>query len=246
MTFSGVKFSILSHAAWAPGLETDDSWRRWATEGHTIVGDDEAPVRAMAPLLRRRAGFLNRMALEVAYRCLGSDIDVPTIFGSRHGEASRSVELLLDLAEGQPLSPTSFGLSVHNATGGLFSIARHDHANDIALAAGQSTVEHAVIEACGLLAQGESRVLLVIYDAPLPAQYASFQDCHEQPFAWAWLLQAAADNVLSLSWSAASESHCSGIERLPPGLEILRFYLGQDASLERNCENFRWMWSRDV
>jgi hypothetical protein len=200
----------------------------------------------MAPLLRRRAGFLNRMALEVAYRCLGGATNVPTIFASRHGEASRSVELLLDLARGQPLSPTSFGLSVHNATGALFSIARHDHANDIALAAGQSTIEHAVIEASGLLAEDESRVLLVVYDGPLPPQYASFQDCHEQPFAWAWLLQAPADNVFSLTWSAVSENRCSGGERLPPGLEVLRFYLGNDVSLERNCEKFHWRWSRDA
>ena len=119
-------------------------------------------------MLRRRAGFLGKMALEVAYQCLGQRIDVPTVFSSRHGEASRSVDLLLDLAKGVPLSPTSFGLSVHNATGGLFSIARTDHANSIALAAGQSTVEHAVIEACGLLAEGEPAVLLVAYDCPLP------------------------------------------------------------------------------
>jgi hypothetical protein len=80
-------------------------------------------------MLRRRAGFLSKMALEVAYQCLGEQIDVPTVFCSRHGEAARSVDLLLDLAKGEPLSPTSFGLSVHNATGGLFSIARRDHAN---------------------------------------------------------------------------------------------------------------------
>jgi hypothetical protein len=200
----------------------------------------------MPPLLRRRAGFLNRMALEVAYLCLGSDTDVPTIFASRHGEASRSVELLLDLANGQPLSPTSFGLSVHNATGGLFSIARHDHANDIALASGENTVEHAVLEACGLIAEGESKVLLVIYDSPLPVAYARFQDCHEQPFAWAWLLQAADGNALSLTWSHAPDRGQPNPERLPPGLEVLRFYLRKDACLERNCGSLRWRWSRDV
>jgi len=200
----------------------------------------------MAPLLRRRAGFINRMALEVAYRCLGSEIEVPTIFASRHGEASRSVELLSELAKGQPLSPTSFGLSVHNATGGLFSIARRDHANDIALAAGQSTVEHAVIEACGLLAEGESRVLLVIYDGPLPTEYAAFQDCHEQPFAWAWLMQAPTEDVFSLSWSATSDNPSPNLERLPPGLEVLRFYIRKELCLERTCDKFRWFWSRDA
>jgi hypothetical protein len=200
----------------------------------------------MAPLLRRRAGFLNRMALEVAYRCLGKVKDVPTIFASRHGEASRSVELLLDLVAGQPVSPTSFGLSVHNATGGLFSIARHDHASDIALAAGRSTVEHAVIEACGLLAEGESRVLLVVYDGPLPAIYAAFEDCREQPFAWAWLVQAPGDHVLSLSWEADLENYSPTVAEMPAGLEVLRFYLRNDSALERAGDGFRWLWCRDA
>jgi hypothetical protein len=246
VSFNSVSFSIISHAAWAPGLETDEAWLSWAEEGQTIIGHGEAPVREMAPLLRRRAGFLNRMALEVAYRCLGSARDVPTIFASRHGEASRSVQLLLDLVAGQPISPASFGLSVHNATGGLFSIARHDHANDIALAAGQSTVEHAVIEACGLLAEGESRVLVVVYDGPLPAVYAAFQDCPEQPFAWAWLMQAPGDTVFSLAWAADLQNESHRAAELPPGLEVLRFYLRKDASLERTCDRRRWLWCRDA
>jgi hypothetical protein len=245
MTFSGVRFSIASHAAWAPGVETKEAWLAWSKECRAIAGCGEPPVRAMAPLLRRRAGSLNRMALEVAYRCLGSVKDVPTIFASRHGEASRSFELLLDLAAGQPISPASFGLSVHNATGGLFSIARHDHANDIALAAGQSTVEHAVIEACGLLADGESRVLLVVYDGPLPEVYAAFQDCREEPFAWAWLMEAPGDNAFSLSWMAALANDSPSGGELPPGLEVLRFYLREDASLQRTCDGLRWLWCRD-
>ena len=35
-------------------------------------------------MLRRRAGFLGKMALEVAYQCLGQRIDVPTVFSSWH------------------------------------------------------------------------------------------------------------------------------------------------------------------
>jgi len=202
-------------------------------------------MRAMPQMLRRRAGFLDRMALEVAYRCLGEINDVPAIFSSRHGETSRSVDLLTDLAKGLPLSPTVFGLSVHNAAGGLFSIARRDHASASALAAGQSTVEHAVIEACGLLADGASQVLLVVYDRPLPAVYAKYQDCQEQPFAWAWLIHAPASDIVSLSWSAAMDD-ATVSERLAPGLEVLRFYLRQDRSLQRICQRRRWLWSRDA
>src|SRR5262245_3181100 len=243
MTNSGVRFSIASFAAWAPGVETQDAWLAWAKGARSIGGDREPAVRAMAPMLRRRAGLLGKMALEVAYQCLGERIEVPTIFCSRHGEAGRSVELLLDLAKGVPLSPTSFGLSVHNAAAGLFSIARADHARATALAAGQSSVEHAVIEACGLLAEDEAEVLLVVYDCPLPPVFEAFQDCHEQPCAWAWLMRRPAGDFCSLAWSANREQCPQRNETLPGGLEVLRFYLRGDTVLERNCDGRRWIWS---
>jgi hypothetical protein len=246
VAITGIKFSIADFAAWAPGVDTPGAWREWAAGRRPIAGEVDAPVRAIAPMLRRRAGVLDRMALEVAYRCLGERKDVPAIFSSRHGEASRSVDLLTDLAHGLPLSPTSFGLSVHNAAGGLFSIARGDHAVSSALAAGQSTVEHAMVEACGLLADGAAEVLLVVYDRPLPGLYATFEECHEQPFAWAWLMRPPADDVLSLSWSAAVEDCATATEGLSPGLEILRFYLRHDHALERICQRRRWLWSRDA
>ena len=246
MSFGGVSFSVESYAAWAPTVETKEAWLGWANANYVISGDVAAPVQAMPPMLRRRAGFLGKMALEVAYECLGQRVDVPIVFSSRHGEASRSVDLLLDLAKGVPLSPTSFGLSVHNATGGLFSIARSDHASTIALAGGKSTIENAVIEACGLLAEGDSAVLLVAYDCPLPIPYSAFQDCDEQPFAWAWLMRPPADEVVSLTWSDALQHSAPSFARLPAGLEVLRFYLRKDPALERICDTRRWLWSRHV
>jgi len=246
MGFQGVHFSIASHAAWAPGIETREAWQAWAHSNFVIAGDAEPGVRAMPPMLRRRAGSLGKMALEVAYQCLGERTAVPTIFCSRHGEVSRSVELLTDLANGTPLSPTSFGLSVHNAMGGLFSIARKDQASNIALAAGKSSIEHAVIEACGLLADGEPSVLLVAYDCPLPALYTDFADETDQPHAWAWLMQAPSENVVSLAWSSISNEVALGEEHLPSGLEILRFHLRQDRELHRICNGRQWSWAHHV
>jgi Beta-ketoacyl synthase, N-terminal domain len=246
VSLSEVSFSIASHAAWAPTVETKEAWVAWANTNYFISGDATAPVDAMSPMLRRRADFLGKMALEVAYQCLGQRIDVPTVFTSRHGDAARSVGLLLDLAKGVPLSPTSFGLSVHNAIGGLFSIARGDHSSNVALAGGQSSVEHAVIEACGMLADGEPEVLLVVYDCPLPTPYRAFQDCDEQPYAWAWLMQSPTEEVVSLAWSDALEHRPPSLEVLPAGLEILRFHLRKDPTLERICDTRRWLWSRHV
>jgi hypothetical protein len=248
MNSGEVRFSIASEAAWAPGVETPDAWVKWADDSIAISGGTEPAVKAMAPMLRRRAGALGKMALEVAYQCLGERVAVPMVFCSRHGEVSRSVELLTDLAQGAPLSPTAFGLSVHNASAGLFTIARGDRTNNMALAGGHSTVEHAVIEACGLLADGEAQVLLVTYDNVLPALYSDFHDCDEQPHAWAWLLQASdapgAGPAVSLAWAAADRSEVAANKRLSGGLEILRFHLRKESQLNRVCDGRQWRWSR--
>ena len=190
MRNDGVIFSIARHAYWAPGLTTLAAWTQWAQApvAAPIILGEEPGVKAMPPMLRRRAGFFGKMALEVAYECLDGRTDVPVVFCSRHGEVARAVELLSDLARGEPLSPTAFSMSVHNAHVGLLTIARKDRANHIALAAGAATIEHAVIEACGLLADGAASVLLVACDAPLPELFLPFRDGVEQAHAWAWLL----------------------------------------------------------
>lgn len=238
-----VVFSIARHAAWAPGVATREGWAEWARAPWPIAGTDEPKVAAMPAMLRRRAGLLGRMALEVAYECLGPDVGVPTVFCSRHGEVARSVDMLADLARGEPLSPTAFGLAVHNASAGLFSIARADRANHVALAAGSATIEHAVIEACSQLHDGAPMVLLVACDMPLPTPFEPFEDCDEQPYAFAWALTAAGEAPLRLSWGAGDEASAS---RMPGGLEVLRFQLGQDAALRRTAFGKTWQWSRDA
>jgi len=238
-----LRFSITAYAAWAPGIETEADWRAWANGDLAIAAKGEPAVKAMPAMLRRRASVPGRMALEVAYRCLGERTHIPAIFCSRHGECGRAADLLTDLASNNPLSPTVFSLSVHNATGGLFAIARHDRANSLALAAGAGTIEHAVIEACGLLADNTPAVLLVAYDNWLPSLFTSFQSCNEQPYAWAWLLQPPGAEAISLSWSATQETSAVNVENDPPGLEILRFFIRKDANLKRIGNGRCWQWA---
>jgi hypothetical protein len=246
MGINGVSFSIARHAAWAPGVSDAAAWAAWAAAPVVFGAGDEAPVKQMAPMLRRRAGALGKMALEVAYQCLDGRTDVPTVFCSRHGDVGRALDLLGELAQDAPLSPTGFGLAVHNASAGLFSIARADRANHIAVAAGSSSVEHAVIEACGLLADGAPMVLLVVYDCPLPPALAHFEDCAEQSFAWAWLMVPAGAEPVHLGWSADSAAPPVAANALPGALEVLRFQLAGDAMIERHADRRRWSWRRDA
>ena len=242
MQASGVSFSVAAHAAWAPGASTADAWREWAGAPFALAEGAEHGVRQMPAMLRRRAGFLGKMALEAAYQCLGERRELPCVFVSRHGEVARAVDLLGELAQDIPLSPTGFGLAVHNASAGLFSIARADRANHIALAAGDSSTEHGVIEACGLLADGAPLVLLVVYDAPLPAVFSGFAEGEEQPHAWAWLMAPAQGEAIRLECLPAAEPGPAAI--LPASLEVLRFFLNGDAALERVSGAQRWRWTR--
>lgn len=250
MSESEVVFSIARHVAWAPGLSSSQRWAQWAREPWPLVPGEEPKVAAMPAMLRRRAGVLGRMALEVAYECLDGRREVPTVFCSRHGEVARAVDLLGELARGEPLSPTAFGLAVHNASAGLFSIARADRANHVALAAGASTIEHAVIEACGQLADGAPMVLLVACDTVLPATLRQFEDCDEQPFAFAWAMvpAGAGPDTLRLSWRARSGPAAAAAgaapSRMPGGLALLRFQHGAQARLEREADGKCWTWSR--
>lgn len=251
MMKKGVRFSIARHSQWAPGLESDEQWQKWGEEPFLIdpSSDSTPAVVAMPAMLRRRARFLGRMALEVAYDCLGDLRDVPTIFCSRHGEVDQSVELIQKLIAEGDVSPIGFSSAVHNATAGLFSIARKEHSNHIALAAGANSVEHAAIEACGLLNDGAQAVLLVNYEQPLPEMFQHFQDCVEQPYAWAWLLVPATDDYIELKWQASDTGDASGYQGVAPmsvaaGLELLRFYIAKLPSIDRNVNGLQWNWSR--
>ncbi len=245
MQSNQVQFSVVSHAAWAPNLTTYQAWCAWAKAPFVITGDDEPAVAAMPSMLRRRAGFLGKMALEVAYQCMDGRKNIPAVFCSRHGDVGRATELVSSLAQHEPLSPTQFGLAVHNASAGLFSIARHDLASHIAIAAGQSTIEHALIEACGLLADGAPAVLVVAYDNCLPAFYQAYLDCQEQPHAWAWLIEPAREaNRIRLNWSPAESAGADRYDSMPRSLAVWKFYVSDEQVYENNTPQRQWRWSK--
>ena len=183
------------------------------------------------------------MACEVAYRVLQDTTGIPIVYCSRYGELSRSVELLTALASGVPLSPTSFGLSVHNGIAGLLSMARHDTVNCSVLAAGDESAEFGILEACSLLDDGADRVLLVVADCPLPPIYHAFVDVEPVAFAWACLLALAGDARITLEWSIV-ETHQEVARQPPAALTTLRFLLGHQRVLRRVAGVRLWRWQR--
>ena len=150
-----IQFTIAEWAAWAPGLETADAWRVWARQPFPPHGQGTPALGEVPAMQRRRIDRLGRMAIQTAYWCQRAEAEgIPFVFASRHGDVACSVELLESLSRRETLSPTSFGLSVHNAIAALYSIVRGERGNYLALAAGHATPEAALVEAAGLLGDG--------------------------------------------------------------------------------------------
>ncbi|MEG2804485.1 beta-ketoacyl synthase chain length factor [Stenotrophomonas sp.] len=241
-----IEFSVVDWAAWAPGLATRQDWQAWASAPWLPHGDDTPALGEVPAMQRRRIERLGRMAIQAACWCEQPDDggQVPLVFASRHGDVARSMELLDSLGADTGMSPTAFGLSVHNAVAALYSIARGHRGNYLALAAGRATVEAACVEAYGLLADGAPEVRVVVYESPLPAVYAGFADEPDPYYAWCWRL-ARADRPgtrLSLGWRAASAD--SPAAALPHGLDAMRFLLAGEAALDLAADGQHWTWQR--
>ncbi|SEL71048.1 Beta-ketoacyl synthase, N-terminal domain [Roseateles sp. YR242] len=186
-------------------------------------------------MTRRRLDPMGRAALQVAFEAQGPASTGPVVFASRWGEITRSVSLLRELTQGEPLSPTAFSLSVHNASSAVYSIARNDTANFAAISAGPCSSAAGVCEALGLLADGAQRVLVVSVEAPLPAPYEPFET-HPLPIrAWAALIESGGNLRLE-----AAPAQAFPDEPLPSDLAVLRFLTGATPMLHQPG----WRWTR--
>lgn len=171
-----LKASLLGWAAWAPDVSTPEEWQAWAAGTRAIADTpDSPPVDFIPAMQRRRLSRLSRVSLAAAYSCANGNHQLPTVFASRHGEIHRTLGLLNDLVQNEPLSPMAFSLSVHNTASGLYSITAGNTSPSTAVAAGLDTLPMALIEAVGQL-QRHDEVMVVYAEEPLPNEYREFAE----------------------------------------------------------------------
>ena len=243
-------FRIEQWRAWAPGLDSNDAWQAWAT--HPVVmpdGDAQPSCDFLPAMQRRRLSRLARMTLHVAWPLCGEDEQLPLVFASRHGETPRTFALLSEVADGQPLSPTQFGLSVHNAIAGQWSILRGQRGESIAIAGEADTFEHAMVEAAALLGEGAPAVLVVIAEERPPAAYDDWID--DVPFSYALALRVRGSDTTGHAqtgerWQLrleAGHDH-SGDRTWPHALDFVRALHHRNDTLEHPWKTRRWIWQR--
>ncbi|GHC29344.1 hypothetical protein GCM10010082_23820 [Kushneria pakistanensis] len=149
-----------------------------------VITDEKPPAASVPAMLRRRLTPLGRAVCTLLGEMGAHEHPgMPVLHASRHGDGHRPLDMLDTLFEGEPLSPARFGLSVHNAVLGVYSIAFDNHASMAALAAAGEEFEALLSEARGYLSDGCESVLLVLTDSPVPERYRIQTQAPQNPSA---------------------------------------------------------------
>lgn len=177
-------------------------WIAWDSGSKSGAAPD---LGFIEPLLRRRLSPLARAALHVANACCDGYQSVRFVYASRHGELGRTVELLRNLVHNEPLSPTTFSLSVLNSAAGVFAIARSDHAPATAIAAGRESFGFGLLEAYTRHRLDPATPVLYVYaDAPAPDPIGSQPGDPGGILAVAMLIDSASSGGLAVGFTAGN------------------------------------------
>ena len=243
-----INFNIAAWRAWAPGLDSVADWQAWSQQPSVPAASDAAPDVSFLPAMqRRRLSRMARMAFSVGWPLAQGHEGhegLPLVFASRHGETPRTFDILSDLAADQPLSPTQFSLSVHNAVIGLWSIMRGETSEMTALAAAGDGLEHGLIEACALLNEGAPAVLLIITEEQPPQAYARWID--DVPFPYAVGLLLTPGKQWQVSLTSAATATGSAKAPWPHALNLLRHLHDGQASFQHVWNNRVWNWQHSL
>ncbi|RBL87651.1 3-oxoacyl-ACP synthase [Streptomyces cavourensis] len=241
-------FSIAQWQGWTAGFDDASSWKQWAEHPYCPVGETCPPrLEFLPPMQRRRLTPMARSVFACAWPVAEGQAPMPLVFASHHGETTRNFGLLQALAANEPLSPTAFGLSVHNAIAGQWSIIRRETPESVALSVEDDGLEHAFLEAGLLLADGHAEVLVVLAEERPPAPYAPW--INDVPFSYAAAFRLRAGSDWRLEPVAADSSAPTGADAPQPWpntLNLLR-HLALHTPAWRHANHARhWLWTRSA
>lgn len=211
------------------------------------AADQAAALQFIDPMLRRRLSSLAKSCLAAAQACAGDVPAVRVVYTSAHGDLRRTHSLLEDLARDEPLSPAAFGLSVLNATAGIFSIARGDISASTALTAGAESFGLGLLEAYGQwMSDPSSPVLLIHADDPLPEPYASQQNTSaDAPAQSLAVLLGGGTDTVSVSCEVQPDDPVAGVSEDSAGSEpqCAAFMRAMEqGSAQWRSGGRRWTW----
>jgi hypothetical protein len=237
---------LRSWSAWSPGREDAAAWQQWAQAPEPLEREGRPEARFLPALLRRRCSALSRIVMTSAFECCPESerSDARTVFASRHGNINESIGLVESIARKQPISPTRFSHTVHNAQAGLFSIAANNRQTSSSIAALEDTFACGYIEALThLQREPERSVLLVVADVPLAPTFAKLIEEPAASYGVSLLLATAGEGP-AITFAAAAPDAEPRKPAWPDAAEFLRWLLVEDGDLCLGSGSRRWRWER--
>lgn len=230
--------TLIDWQASAPGLSSVDDWQHWALQPD--VPNSQLPLATCTHLpmmTARRLSSGSRAAVDCGLALLARQQVDAIVFTSRHGELERNLRILNAIANEQPLSPTDFAMSVHNAAAGSLTIAAKKPLVATSVAAGIDTFQQGLFEVLAMMQAGHQKVLLVDFDGAVPDYYHSFLPGEfTAPYAVALLFANA--ETLCCRYELAERE----VMPLPQSLQFLQGVLSGNKAFQVQGAQGIWHW----
>lgn len=235
-------FNLVDWQACAPGLSEAGQWLAWGKVAPKVDAAAKIAKSTHLPMMTaRRLASGSRLAVDSALAVLARHQVDALVFASRHGELERNFNILTNLAERQPVSPTDFAMSVHNAAVGNATIAAKNPLVSSSISAGRDTFGQALVEVAAFHHAGYKRVLMVDFDGAIPGFYQPYlpQEPATYPFALALLLEVGTQLQVE-----SAPGRPGGDVVLPQSLAFLHAWLSETPAFTLSGERLCWRWSR--
>lgn len=225
------------------------AWSAWLSDCSNSVENKQkikSPDISWVPAgMRRRLSSFAKMALSVAHDADRETLS-ETIFATRHGDLTKTLQQLHNLVHEEPISPTQFALSVHNAVNGQYAIATGNVYASTTLSAGLGTFEMALVAAYARLSAKPqlSQVLIIFTDETVPEIYQGHGVEAERSAALALVVGRSDDEQSEYSvhfdttTAMAAEASHSTI------YGVLEFLQDKKTDLEYENAGYSWHWQR--
>lgn len=237
-----LNFSLRAWQAFSPYHHDRADWQSWV-EQSLLPEVKGAPPLTFVPAMQRRR--LNLPAKLMFAALHGVDIakDTPIVFASHDGEINRSFALWMQFFEDAAMSPMSFGLAVHNALSGLWSLFDGNTAEMTAVSSMDGVLETGLLEAVMLLGDGAEEVVVVVVEEPLAERYEV--DAVRAPFPYAVALRITAGDDYRLAFSANQEYGADPyVRQYWSALGWIAATCRGDQSWTTNTMNGAWLWQK--
>ena len=233
-------YSLVDWHAIAPGHSSADDWQRWAQHAPMLDASQAIAKPQFLPMMTaRRLSPGSRAAVECGLALLARQTVDAVVFNRRHGELERNLRILRALADGLPLSPTDFAMSVHNSAVGSLTIAARQPLVSSSISAGVDSFQQGLLEVATLHQAGYTQVLLVDFDGQVPDYYRPWLpeiNTFNAPYAVALLLRAGDE------WHCSATAAQPQPDALPQSLQFLHAMLNHAADFTLAGERHQWRW----